>query len=119
MTWFRREKSRLQAPKDSTIRTEGLWTKCESCRQIIWKKDLEANSNLCPKCGHHFRMDARARLRLLMDDEKYTEHDSSIESTDPLAFVDLKPYRDRLAGAQQITALKDAVVTAEGSIGGH
>ena len=117
MAWFRREKQKLQAPKGSQIRTEGLWIKCDGCRQIIWKKDLETTWNVCSKCNHHFRLDARSRLRLLLDGEKYTEHDAGLESTDPLCFVDLKPYRERLASAQQSTGLKDAVITAEGKIG--
>jgi len=119
MAWFRREKQRLQATETSQIRTEGLWTKCEGCRQIIWKKDLEPTFNVCPKCGHHLRLDARARLRLLLDDEDYTEHDAAVESTDPLTFVDLKPYRERLVVAQKLTGLKDAVITAEGNMSGR
>ena len=119
MAWFRREKRRLQAPETSSVRTEGLWIKCDGCRQIIWKKDLEANWNVCPKCGYHFRLDARARLRLLLDDEQYTEHDASLETSDPLSFVDLKPYRERLQSAQEATGLKDAVITAEGKMGGR
>src|SRR3990167_6581862 len=119
MPWFRREKKPLRSlPESSHIRTEGLWIKCEGCRQIIWKKDLDANWNVCPKCGYHFRLDARARLRLLLDDD-YQEHDAKMETTDPLHFVDLKPYRERLEGAQQATGLKDAVITAEGSMGGR
>ena len=119
MAWFRREKQRIQ-PSDSThIRTEGLWSKCDGCRQIIWKKDLDANWNICPKCGYHFRLDARARLRLLLDDDLYTEHDAGLETTDPLQFVDLKPYRERLRSAQQATGLKDAVVTAGGKLAGQ
>jgi acetyl-CoA carboxylase carboxyl transferase subunit beta len=118
MAWFRREKQKLQPSAGSHIRTEGLWIKCEGCRQIIWKKDLEANWQVCPKCQHHFRLDARARLRLLLDDERWTEHDGGIESTDPLKFVDLKPYDARLATAQKTTGLKDAVITAEGRMGG-
>ena len=118
MAWFRRERQKLQPGAGSHIRTEGLWIKCAGCRQIIWKKDLEANWQVCPKCQHHFRLDARSRLRLLLDDERWTEHDGGIESTDPLKFVDLKPYDDRLAAAQQTTGLKDAVITAEGHMGG-
>ena len=117
MAWFRREKQKLEVPKGSQIRTEGLWIKCDGCRQIIWKKDLETTWNVCSKCNHHFRLNARGRLRLLLDDGKYTEHDAGLESTDPLGFVDLKPYRERLASAQQSTGLKDAVITAEGKIG--
>ena len=119
MAWFRREKQRIQPTEGSHIRTEGLWIKCEGCRQIIWKKDLESSWNVCPKCGHHFRLDARSRLRLLLDDGQYTEHDAALESTDPLAFTDLKPYQDRLRSAQQETGLKDAVITAEGKLAGQ
>lgn len=119
MTWFRREKQRLQPTETSRIRTEGLWIKCEGCRQIIWKKDLQPTWNVCPKCNHHFRLDARARLRLLLDDDQYTEHDATVESTDPLGFVDLKPYRERLESAQRSTGLKDAIITAEGKMGGQ
>ena len=119
MAWFRREKQRIQPSESTHIRTEGLWTKCDGCRQIIWKKDLDANWNVCPKCGYHFRLDARTRLRLLLDDEQYTEHDAGLETTDPLQFVDLKPYQERLRIAQQATGLKDAVLTAEGRLGGQ
>jgi len=118
MAWFRREKQKLQAGEGSRVRTEGLWTKCEGCRQIIWKKDLEANWQVCPKCQYHFRLDARARLRLLLDDEEWSEHDSGIETSDPLDFVDLKPYKARVEAAQKATSLKDAVITAEGRIDG-
>jgi acetyl-CoA carboxylase carboxyl transferase subunit beta len=118
MAWFKKEKQRLQAGEGSHIHTEGLWTKCEGCRQIIWKKDLEANWQVCPKCQHHFRLDARSRLRLLLDDERWTQHDAGVESTDPLKFVDLKPYDVRLAAAQKATGLKDAVINAEGRMGG-
>ena len=119
MAWFRREKQRIPAPESSHVRTEGLWIKCDGCRQIIWKKDLEANWNVCPKCGHHFRLDARGRLRLLLDDEQYKEHDAGLETTDPLGFVDLKPYSERIKSAQQTTGMKDAVITAEGKLEGQ
>jgi acetyl-CoA carboxylase carboxyl transferase subunit beta len=119
MAWFRREKQPLKPKEASRMRTEGLWTKCEGCRQIIWKKDLAANWQVCPKCQYHFRLDARARLRLLLDDEAWTEHDTKLETTDPLQFVDLKPYGDRLLAAQQATSLKDAVIAAEGKMDGR
>lgn len=118
MAWFRREKQKLQPGEGSRLRTEGLWIKCEGCRQIIWKKDLESNWQVCPKCQFHFRLDARARLRLLMDKEKWTEHDNELETSDPLSFEDLKPYALRVEKAQQATGLKDAVITAEGRMDG-
>jgi acetyl-CoA carboxylase carboxyl transferase subunit beta len=93
--------------------------KCESCRQIIWKKDLEENLNVCPKCEKHFRIDARTRLALLMDDNEYETFDENLSSTDPLKFVDLKPYSSRLRQAQHDTGLRDAVINARGKLLGR
>jgi acetyl-CoA carboxylase carboxyl transferase subunit beta len=93
-----------------------LWVKCEGCRQIIWKKDLEENMNVCPKCDKHFRIDARTRLSHLLDDNQYEVFDANISSTDPLKFVDLKPYSSRLKQAQKETGLKDAVINAHGKL---
>ena len=103
----------------SASSTEGLWVKCESCRQIIWKKDLEENLNVCPKCDKHFRIDARTRLAQLLDDNQYEIFDANIASTDPLKFVDLKPYSSRLKQAQKDTGLKDAVINAHGKLMGR
>jgi acetyl-CoA carboxylase carboxyl transferase subunit beta len=96
-----------------------LWTKCNSCRAIIWKKDLETNWEVCPKCEHHFRLGARRRLDLLLDEEPWTEHDAGLLSTDPLHFTDIKPYAQRLLEAEQKLGMKDAIVAAEGKLGGR
>ncbi|MGA8867095.1 MAG: acetyl-CoA carboxylase, carboxyltransferase subunit beta, partial [Candidatus Sulfotelmatobacter sp.] len=90
-----------------------------NCRQIIWKKDLEENLNVCPKCEKHFRIDARTRLALLLDDGQYEAFDGNLASTDPLKFVDLKPYASRLRQAQRDTGLKDAVINAHGKLEGR
>lgn len=119
MAWFKRESAELDTSGEKKVRTEGLWVKCENCRQIIWKKDLEENMNVCPKCDKHFRIDARARLALLLDDNQYEIFDANISSTDPLKFVDLKPYSSRLKQAQQDTGLKDAVINAHGKLMGR
>jgi acetyl-CoA carboxylase carboxyl transferase subunit beta len=119
MAWFKRESAELDTSGEKKVRTEGLWVKCENCRQIIWKKDLEENLNVCPKCDKHFRIDAKARLALLMDDNQYETFDATISSTDPLKFVDLKPYSSRLKQAQQDTGLKDAVINAHGKLLGR
>jgi acetyl-CoA carboxylase carboxyl transferase subunit beta len=119
MAWFKRESAELDTSGEKKVRTEGLWVKCENCRQIIWKKDLEENLNVCPKCDKHFRIDARARLALLMDDNQYQIFDANISSTDPLKFVDLKPYSSRLKQAQHDTGLKDAVINAHGKLMGR
>jgi len=119
MAWFKRESGELDTSGEKTVRTEGLWVKCESCRQIIWKKDLEENMNVCPKCDKHFRIDARTRLAQLLDDNQYETFDGDIGSTDPLKFVDLKPYWSRLKQAQEETGLKDAIINAHGKLIGR
>src|SRR6266568_5972827 len=124
MSWFKRDKGDDdKLPKltdqERRVKTEGLWQKCEGCRQIIWKKDLEANWNVCPKCGAHSRIDAVTRLKLLLDDGEFTRFDSDLRSSDPLGFVDSKPYRERLRGMQQSTNLWDAMIAAEGTLAGR
>ena len=122
MTWFKREKKSIENPtpvEERRVRTEGMWTKCGSCRAIIWKKDLESNWNVCPKCDHHFRLGARRRLELLLDDERYDEFDADLASNDPLRFSDTKPYAQRLKDAQHKLGMKDAILTAEGLIDGR
>src|SRR3954469_1552400 len=100
MTWFKRQPQELDTSGEKKVRTEGLWVKCEGCRQIIWKKDLDENFHVCPKCDKHFRVDARTRLKMLYDDAQYTVFDAGLASTDPLKFTDLKPYGARIKAAQ-------------------
>jgi acetyl-CoA carboxylase carboxyl transferase subunit beta len=119
MAWFKRESGDLENSGEKRVKTEGLWVKCEGCRQIIWKKDLEDNLNVCPKCDKHFRIDARTRLAQLLDDNQYETFDGNISSTDPLKFVDLKPYSSRLRQAQEDTGLQDAVINAQGKLMGR
>src|SRR5207249_10591253 len=85
------------------VQTEGLWVKCESCKQILWKKDLEAKALCCTKCGFHFKMPAKARLEMLFDDGQYLEHDRSLASTDPLEFRDTNSSRKRLKKVEKDT----------------
>ena len=119
MTWFKRTSSEIEPAPEKRVRTEGLWVKCEDCRQVIWKKDLDANLNVCPKCDKHFRISAEARLNLLLDDEQWDVFDDDLASTDPLQFTDTKAYSDRLVAAQQSTGLRDAILNAEGKIEGR
>ena len=119
MAWFKREAGELDTSGEKKVRTEGLWVKCDQCRQIIWKKDLAENLNVCPKCDRHFRIDARTRLAQLLDDNEYQVEDDGLASTDPLKFVDLKSYRQRLQQAQADTGLKDAVINALGKLEGR
>ena len=122
MAWFKREKKPIENPTpvdERRVRTEGLWMKCNSCRAIIWKKDLEENWQVCPKCEHHFRLGARRRLELLLDDAHWTELDAELASSDPLHFNDTKAYSQRLRDAQKKFGMKDAIVTAEGQLEGR
>ncbi len=122
MTWFKREKKPIENPTpvdERRVRTEGLWMKCKACRAIIWKKDLEENWEVCPKCDHHFRLGARRRLELLLDDQHWIEHDAELASNDPLHFTDTKQYAQRLLDAQHKFGMKDAILTAEGKLNGR
>jgi acetyl-CoA carboxylase carboxyl transferase subunit beta len=123
MSWFKKDndpedKSGKADEGERKVRTEGLWQKCDGCRQIIWKRDLEANGGVCPKCNFHFRIDAAARLKLLLDGE-YESFDTNLTSSDPLGFVDSKPYSSRLAAMQQATNLSDALISARGTLDGR
>jgi len=121
MSWFKRQKPAETAkPEDGErrVRTEGLWLKCEGCRQIIWKKDLEANLSVCPKCGTHSRIDAATRLALLFDGP-YEQFDNDLRSSDPLEFVDQKKYSERLKAMQAATTLSDALISACGTLCGR
>jgi acetyl-CoA carboxylase carboxyl transferase subunit beta len=119
MPWFKKDRETPEPSETRKVRTEGLWIKCDGCRQIIWKRDLEANLNLCPKCGQHFKIDARTRLEQLLDDARWTEQDADLASSDPLSFVDQKSYKDRLRTMKGVTGLNDALITAEGTLQGR
>jgi acetyl-CoA carboxylase carboxyl transferase subunit beta len=144
MSWFKRPNSNLQPDDDgeangdsnqdfgaestfapvsddgspARVRTEGLWVKCPGCRQILFKAELEANLQVCPKCGHHFKIGARQRIDMLLE-PGYTLVDGNLRSTDPLNFTDIKTYKSRLAAAQKQTGLNDAIITALGALGSH
>ena len=118
MSWFKREENEIVNDARKTVRTEGLWIQCGTCRQAIFKKDLEENLNVCPKCGHHFRIDARKRIDLLLEPD-YELVDMELRSTDPLDFTDRKKYKHRLEEARKKTGLNDAIINAIGRIGPH
>ncbi len=118
MSWFKRDESEIEPATEKRVRTEGLWTKCEGCSQTVWKAELESNLNVCPKCGKHFKISARARIESLLE-PGYQLVDTELRSTDPLEFVDLKPYKARLKKARQDTGLNDAILTALGKLGPH
>ncbi len=120
MAWFKKEKTPKQAPPEERRlqMPEGLWVKCENCKEIIYKKEVARNANVCPKCNYHFRISARERLDQLFDEGIYEEFDTGIAPVDALEFKDSKPYRDRLADYQSRTGLKDAFISCAGRIGG-
>jgi acetyl-CoA carboxylase carboxyl transferase subunit beta len=118
MTWFKREDNEIVNDARKTVRTEGLWVRCEGCREVIFKADLDANLRVCPKCGHHFRIDARTRIESLLE-PGYELVDLDLISTDPLEFTDLKPYKKRLIEARKKTGLNDAILNAVGKLGPH
>jgi acetyl-CoA carboxylase carboxyl transferase subunit beta len=130
MSWFKREEGEYQtavggpAPENGmdsggkNVRTEGLWVKCPGCRQPLYKAELDANLQVCPKCQHHFKLSARGRIGMLLDPD-YELVDGGLRSTDPLNFTDIKSYKQRLRVAQQQTGLDDAILNAIGRMGPH
>jgi acetyl-CoA carboxylase carboxyl transferase subunit beta len=119
MAWFKKVRKPIEplAKSQASRVPEGLWVKCPSCGEVIYNKDLAATLSVCPKCAHHFRLGAVERLRMLFDGE-WQEYDTDLQSTDPLRFVDTKPYRKRLDASIAATGMKDAVICATGPIEG-
>jgi acetyl-CoA carboxylase carboxyl transferase subunit beta len=117
MAWFRKPKTRLQAGDRRDLPGE-LWEKCPQCGEIVYREKLRENWNVCPNCGHHLRLSADGYVQLLIDEGTFREHDRELRSGDPLGFVDLKPYRDRLAAAERKSAHGDAALTGDGALDG-
>ena len=118
MSWFKKEKTPLAPAEKKSRMPEGLWSKCQGCSEILYKKEVIRNSNVCPKCNYHFGLSATERLTMLLDGGSYQEIDSRLRSTDPLHFKDTKRYRDRLDRSRQQTGLDDAIITVRGTISG-
>jgi acetyl-CoA carboxylase carboxyl transferase subunit beta len=117
MGWFRRRGADDAVPKKVVI-AEGLWIKCDSCKEIIYRAEVERAGRVCPRCRYPFRMDARERIALLADRGTFEEREGGLTSTDPLGFRDTKKYRDRLRAARQKTSLEEAVVCGLARLGG-
>ena len=118
MAWFRKTKKPREAVEKRPRRgvPEGLWVRCDGCREIIYRKELDNNLRVCPKCGHHGRLDARERIELLLDEPPTDELFDNIEPADPLKFRDSKAYSARLADYQKRTGRRDAVVVVAGEV---
>src|SRR3990172_2907263 len=119
MAWFKKERTPKQRIHERRVTIpEGLWVKCDNCKEIVYKKEVARNANVCPKCDYHFRISARERLEQLLDGGEYQEFDAEIAPTDPLGFEDSKPYTKRLAESKERTGLKDAIISCTGTLGG-
>jgi acetyl-CoA carboxylase carboxyl transferase subunit beta len=121
MPWFRKKKGKIEpvSDKDRVVRTENVFVRCEECGAHLYKKELEDALQVCVHCNYHFRLGAYDRLEQLFDDGYCEELDEEVVSTDPLNFVDSKPYTKRISQAQHATGLPEAVITARGKVGGH
>ena len=120
MAWFKKEKTPKQPQTERRLKMpEGLWVKCSACKEMVYKKEVLRNANVCPKCNYHFRIGSRERLEMLLDDSRYEEFDADISPRDALDFVDSKPYVDRIEQYQAQTGMKDAFVSCSGKLGGR
>ena len=120
MAWFLRSKTPKEKLKVKKLNIpEGLWLKCDSCKDIIYKTELDKNYRVCPKCNHHHRMSAPQRISLLIDNGSFVDIDSRITPEDPLRFRDTKRYKDRLRIYTKKTGMRDAVICGEGMLNGH
>jgi acetyl-CoA carboxylase carboxyl transferase subunit beta len=120
MAWFKKEKTPKQPQTERRLKMpEGLWVKCAACKEMVYKKEVLRNANVCPKCNYHFRIGSRERIEMLVDDGHYEEFDHDISPRDALEFVDTKPYSKRLDQYQKQTGLRDAFISSLGRIGGH
>ncbi|MFZ3136909.1 MAG: acetyl-CoA carboxylase, carboxyltransferase subunit beta [Thermodesulfovibrionales bacterium] len=117
MAWFKKTKEIRTDKKGKT--PEGLWVKCDGCKEIIYKKEIEKNLKICPKCNYHFRISARERLKLLVDEGSFVEIDENLSSVDPLHFKDSISYKDRLKENQKKSGLKEAVISGDALIKGY
>jgi acetyl-CoA carboxylase carboxyl transferase subunit beta len=116
MVWFKKTKD--IAEKKVKI-PEGLWIKCDSCKEIVYRKEINKNLKVCPKCNYHFRIGARERLKLLVDEGSFTELDEGLSSGDPLDFKDTVSYRDRIEESRKRSGLKEAVISGNALIKGY
>jgi acetyl-CoA carboxylase carboxyl transferase subunit beta len=116
--WFKKDRAPKEPREKRSKVPEGLWVKCDSCREILYNKELARNFKICTKCGYHFRLSAPERLSMLFDEGKYVEQDGDLRSVDPLKFRDSKRYRDRLKSAEENVGGSEAVLVGSGTVGG-
>jgi acetyl-CoA carboxylase carboxyl transferase subunit beta len=117
MAWFKKTRG-IRTEKKIKV-PEGLWVKCDSCREIIYKKEIDKNLRICPKCNYHFRISARERIELLTDEGSFMEMNTGLSSTDPLGFRDKLSYKDRLEENRKKSELEEAAVSGEATVEGY
>lgn len=117
MAWFRK-KDEAEPTGKKVVMPEGLWIKCDSCKEIVYRAEVERAGRVCPKCRYAFRIGARDRIALLADAGSFEERESAVATADPLTFKDTKRYRDRVRAAREKTGATEAVVTGLARIGG-
>ena len=119
MAWFKKQKTtETESPKRSKI-SEGMWLKCNHCREIVYRKEVERNNKVCPKCDYHFPISVMERIALLVDFGTFKEWDAHLGPQDPLNFQDTKSYKDRVTAHQEKTGRKDAMMIGEGMMNGR
>lgn len=116
MAWFKRKEPKIE--KKVKI-PEGLWVKCENCKEIIYRKELDNNLKVCPKCNYHFRISARERISIITDNGSFIEFDHELTSPDPLEFKDTVPYKERLLENERKTGIKEAAIYGDAKIMGR
>ncbi|HET7057901.1 MAG TPA: acetyl-CoA carboxylase, carboxyltransferase subunit beta [Nitrospiraceae bacterium] len=119
MAWFKKQKGAAPPTSPRGKSVEGMWLKCNHCREIVYRKEVDRNNKVCPKCEYHFPISVSERIALLTDLGTFKEWDAEVEPSDPLQFIDSRSYRDRLKSQQEKTGRKDALVIGEGSINGR
>lgn len=122
MSWFRRDKPKIEdqdLDEERKVKTEGIFVKCPECDTSLYKRELIESFQVCPHCDYHFRFPARERLDMLFDKGEYEQLDEDVTSSDPLGFVDTKPYKDRIVQARESSGLPEAIVSGSGRVGGH
>jgi len=119
MAWFKKQKGSTSPASPRSKSVEGMWLKCNHCREIVYRKEVDRNNKVCPKCEYHFPISVSERIALLIDLGTFKEWETDVEPTDPLQFTDSRSYRDRLKSQQEKTGRKDALIIGEGAINGR
>lgn len=122
MSWFSRKKPKIEEQsneEERKVKTEGIFVKCPECDNALYKRELKESLQVCTHCAYHFRFGSRERLDTLFDNGDYEKLDEEVTSTDPLKFVDTKPYIERIEAAKKSSGLPEAIVSGKGKVGGH